>query len=223
MSDDDLDDEHAVSLGTLEALFRFDGNPLHVWEAINIALGRVKQPLPGWVNAYLLDGARQILGIRDEAVADILDEGGADFEKVTDQAGRVGTALGFPNRRGVPSHFDAASLDTRNEHIVNDVMRVLRPEIGMDGDGARFSSPEKLDHAYDLVAQQWGLQRSTVVNACRNFLRRWRAASDTQPQPHASEMRLFVEWRLQAMNAAIEESQAARVVIDPDAQDEKLS
>jgi hypothetical protein len=217
------DDEHAVSLDTLEALFRLDGNPLHVLEALGIVLDTPKPPLPPSLNAHLLEGVRQILAKRDEAVADIFD-GGADFEKVTDQAGVVGKALGFANKRGVPSHFDAASLDTRNEHIFNDVMNVMDPVIRIDGEGAQFlSSPEKLDQAYDIVAEQWGLQRSTVVNACRSFLRRWRAVSGAQPQPHASEMRLFVEWRLQKMNAAIKESQAAMAPIDQDAQDDQLS
>lgn len=192
----------------LEKKYELDGdNPLDVWEAIDWAY-RAEIKLPSWVMSYLGAAAREIVEVREAA------ETGQFLPK---QAERVGRALGFGVKgRGRSSCFGELALREEDERIYFDVMKITEPIIKKAANGKhRFHAGVKLDFAYDIVAREWGVNRSTVVRACARVLERWRKrvpvnVKDKRELEFVSSMSAHVRLSLVRMNNGIELAEAAR-------------
>ena len=55
-----------------------------------------------------------------------------------------------------------------------DVIDIVHPIVKAEADTKRIVQANKLDNAYDIVAADWGVSRSTVVKACGRVLERAR-------------------------------------------------
>lgn len=182
-----------------------EGNPVYVWEAIDFAY-RNKRKMPRWVMSYLGAAAKEILSFCEAA---------RTGETTSKQAERVGKALGFGVKGpGRSDWFQQAALREADEEMFFTVQRVTDPVIEEKQDGkCVFVINQKLDIAYDIVAAERGVDRSTVARACARVLRRWRAratvTSDAELEPVRSMAR-FVRFRLDCFNEAIKSLDAYR-------------
>ena len=150
-------------LRELEADFNRDRNPVHVFEALALAL-RHEISMPEWVKKYLGDTADLILNIRKEVAAG---------KPVFREAERVGKALGFgtegPGRSG---WFKQATMLERDRAIYCGVV----DELGLGN---------QLDHAYDNLSKFQKVSRSTIVRA---YLRITRLNGEIGDESHYEEV-----------------------------------
>ena len=132
-----------AALWELEADFRRDGNPVNPWEALAVACRYGIDP-PDWVQDFFADAANGFIEILNEV---------ANGKAVKRELERVGQALGFgtdsPGRRG---WFKHATMLKRDRTIFFEV-------------GNKLEAGIKLDFAYDQVAKELDVSRSTVVRA----------------------------------------------------------
>lgn len=192
-------------LRELEATYEFDGNnPLDVWEAIDWAC-RAGMELPEWIMSYL--------GAAAGAIVSLCETG----QRVPKQAERVGKILGFGVKGpGRNSCFEELALREDDRQIYFAVSRITRPIIKRSADGKQvFHAGVKLDVAYDIVAREWEVDRSTVVRACSRALQRWRKrmavnVEDEQELEFVSSMAAHVRLGREWMNEGLELAEAAR-------------
>ncbi len=193
----------ARQMRRLEEHFRRDGDPVFVWAALDLARDR-EMPLPTWVVSYLFDGAHEMMGILDKAMAG---------ELIDDVAARVGHALGFGNRRGKGGGFARAAMIERDKEMFFDVIDAVRPaELIEEIDGQwRLTRWWKLNFAYDLVAERWSVHRSVVIKACSRVLQRWRATvskDDIQLREAISSMRSYIGFDFRCVQEAFDAIEA---------------
>lgn len=163
----------------LEEYFARDGNPVFVLEAIDLARDH-EMPLPMWVVSYLFEAAHESMRILEAARAGelILKEG------------RVGwPSFRLSQRSG---RRQLVSVET-DERMFWDVVRATDPVIRTSGEKYYFVMRDKLIMAYDIVAAEWGVDRSTVVRAVTRFLRRARVKlEEDQEEEYIWTMKEFV-------------------------------
>jgi hypothetical protein len=139
----------SAQLLDLEQDFEFDGNPVHVWEAINIA-NSAGVELPNW--------AAEQLGEIAERVCEIGDRDSSTSRST--EAELVGKAAGFGKGRGATGQFAAAKQLQRDREIYFAVEEWLAKEKLRRPDGGA-----KLTSAYSAVAVQYDVTPSTVQRA----------------------------------------------------------
>ena len=66
------------------------------------------------------------------------------------------------------------TLIERDEAMYWYVIDIVHPIVKAEADTKRIVQANKLDNAYDIVAADWGVSRSTVVKACGRVLERAR-------------------------------------------------
>jgi hypothetical protein len=133
----------------VEEDFEFDGNPVHVWKAIDIALS-AGMDLPIWAAEKLSEMAERICEIGDR-------EGSKG--RLT-EAELVGRAVGFGKGKGETGQFAGARQLQRDREIYFAVEDWLANERLRRPDGGA-----KLSSAYSAVAEQFGVNTSTVQRA----------------------------------------------------------
>lgn len=144
-----------------------DGNVLRAWRAIPLAKrGGVARP--EWALAYIDRVAQGIYALLDDV---LLQESRRSKKsrrsKVPPKhlSSRTLQALGFNKGRGHRSAFADWIARERDAEMVEHLMWLVFPWFTQE------PAIEKLDHAYDVVAEQYGVDRSTVVRAAAQYLR----------------------------------------------------
>jgi hypothetical protein len=187
-------------ISELEEHFARDGNPVHACQAIDLA-NSYEIPMPEWLMTYLAAAMTEIMRILDAARAG---------EPILKEAELVGRAFGFGKGPGETGWFQQAALLEDEEQIFWDVVKATNPVIKTSGEKQYFVADEKLDMAYDIVAAEWGVDRSTVARAAARFLRRGRLKWAEDHAECISTMQEFVRGNLRAFNEGIEMLEAAR-------------
>lgn len=168
--DDDMLRPEVDSIWWLEAKFVHSGLAPYVWEAIDIMRQRDEDPrhygcehtvvVPRWIMSYLFEVAAIInKEMRDNAIA------GNEAEGV---AKRLIDALGL-----TASRLKQAALIARDEEVYWEVLNVVDPNTPLTG-----IEKDKLNNAYDIVAERRGVNRTTISNLCNRSLRRWRTIAE---------------------------------------------
>lgn len=179
----------------LENHFTQDGNPVHVLKALALARDW-EMPLPVWVVNYLFEAAQESMRILDAAKAG---------DEILKEAELFGRTFGFRKGPGEGSWFQQAALVDRDEAMFCDVIRETDPKLETLGQKYRFVPAQKLHMAYDIVAANWGVDRSTVVRAAMRHLRRSQVKLEEDDEECIQTMQEFVRGILRGKNQGIEE------------------
>jgi hypothetical protein len=133
-------------LKDLKAHYKHTKNPVHAWEAIALARAYSVR-MPKWVVEYLGQVAVDIFEPEEDQVAE------APRKKKESEAERIGKITGFsgggPGQTGM---FKKAIMWKRDHAIYHDML----DQIG---------AGEKEDQAYNIVAKEHDISRSTVAKA----------------------------------------------------------
>lgn len=175
--------------------FSQDDNPLRVWKAIDLAC-RYGIPLPEWVLTYLAAVAAGLL--------DAVEQVGAGYPP-KDLAKHIQQTLGFSGSRGQRSAFAEMAAEERDEQMFSQLRKIVDPVFDLKKD--RFVSPTKLDLAYDIVAEAWAVDRSTVSRVASSFLRQHQIEDESGRR--LLTMEEFVRFVLDCKNKGREEFKAA--------------
>jgi hypothetical protein len=166
--DDELLYPEVDRLRWLEAKFVLSGLAPDVWQAIDIMRQRDEDGygdehvvvVERWIMSYIFEVAAIINSeMREDALAG---------KKTEILASRLINALGL-----TASRFKQAALVERDEEIYWEVLNVVDPRTRSTG-----TEKDKLDNAYDIVAERWGVKRTTISNLCNRTLRRWRSMAE---------------------------------------------
>jgi hypothetical protein len=141
-------------IGPLHEQYWHDGNVLRAWKAIALAKrGGVARP--EWALAYIDRVAQGIYAL--------LEESRRSKAPSKDLSSRILQTLGFNKGRGHRSAFADWIARERDAQMVEHLMWLVAPWFT-----PQDPAFEKLDHAYDLVAEHYGVDRSTVAEPRRN-------------------------------------------------------
>ena len=102
-----------------------------------------------------------------------------------DLSSRILRALGFNKGRGHRSAFADWIARERDAQMVEHLMWLVAPWFT-----PQDPAFEKLDHAYDVVAEDYGVDRSTVVRAAAQYLRHHKDFDSSAD--HVSTMKQYV-------------------------------
>jgi hypothetical protein len=146
-------------LKDLKAHYKHTKNPFHAWEAIATARAYSVR-MPKWVLEYLGRVAVDIVKPEGDEVTE------TPRKKKESEAERIGKIAGFSGGgRGQTGMFKKAITWKRDHAIYRDMLDQI--EAGV-----------KEDFAYNIVAQEHGISRSTVVKAFVRMRRYLEAADD---------------------------------------------
>jgi hypothetical protein len=136
-------------LAELSLAFQHDRNPMHAWEAYQIA--RVNEhDIPEWILQYLDRAAASLVLLRDDA---------ADGNPPEREAHAVGKAIGFGKRRGETGYLKAHAMFCRDLEIYFD----LKDQI--DQKSSRYKTTNVKMIAVEEIAKKHGIDAATVRRA----------------------------------------------------------
>jgi hypothetical protein len=140
-------------LAELSLVFERDRNPMHAWEAYQLA--RInKHDLPEWVLQYLDRAAEALIELRD---------GAADGNPPEREAETVGKAIGFGKRRGETGYLTGAAMLLRDLQMHFDVKDQIEQKK------ARYNTAKVRTIVIEDVAKMHDVDPATVRRAAERM------------------------------------------------------